>query len=130
MLEGLRRRLDSKDDSTAVWAAFWLAVVLIAAKAFYLAREAADPPSDALSFCAALAAISYSDLIYAAIVGFFHRLALAGLHPADFEEFLASLTPVSSALHNTRSGLDRLSAQKRELLLRRLRAGQKASPEG
>jgi arylsulfatase A-like enzyme len=82
MLEGLRRRLDSKEDSTAVWAAFWLAVVLIAAKAFYLAREAADPPSDALSFCAALAAISYSDLIYAAIVGFFHRLALAGLHPA------------------------------------------------
>ncbi|HUE39781.1 MAG TPA: hypothetical protein VMR29_09775, partial [Candidatus Binatia bacterium] len=81
MLEALRRRNDCKEDSTAVWAAFWLAVVLVAAKAYYLAHEAADPPSDALSFVAALAAISYTDVIFAAGVGFFHRLALAALRP-------------------------------------------------
>ena len=53
---------------------------------------------------------------------------VARLHPADFEEFLASLTPLGSS--DTPSRLDQLSAQKRELLLRRLRAGHKASPEG
>jgi len=51
------------------------------------------------------------------------------LHPADFEEFLASLTPVGES-SDAPSGLEQLSAQKRELLLRRLRAGHKASPEG
>jgi len=80
MLESLG--VESKENSTAVWAAVWLAIVLVAAKAYYLVHEAADPPSGALGFVAALAAISYADVCFAAVVGFFHRVTLAVARPA------------------------------------------------
>jgi len=54
-----------------------LAIALVAAKAFYLGWQAADPPSDAPSFIVALSAISYADVAYAVAVGFLHRAALS-----------------------------------------------------
>ncbi len=62
MLYAFHRRKASTEQPTAFWPAFWLAIVLIATKAFYLEWLAADPPSDPSSFVRGLAAISYSDV--------------------------------------------------------------------
>ena len=48
----------SSRSPSALWLAFWLAVVLIGTKGFYLGWRAADPPSDWLSYVGSLAAIS------------------------------------------------------------------------
>src|SRR5262245_12331604 len=81
MLYAFHQRQDSTKEPTAFWPAFWLAMLLVATKAFYLLWLAADPPSDLSSFMRGLAAISYSDVCYAAVLGFFHRLALAIRRP-------------------------------------------------
>src|SRR5437867_447059 len=81
MLYAFHRRNASNEERTAFWPAFWLAIVLIATKAFYLEWLASDPPSDPSSFMRELAAISYGDVGYAAALGFFHRLALAIRRP-------------------------------------------------
>jgi lipoteichoic acid synthase len=60
----------------ALGLAFSLAIVLIVTKAFYLGWQAADPPADGFSFLAALAAISYGDVLYAAVLGVVHLVAL------------------------------------------------------
>src|SRR5262245_739584 len=81
MLYAFHQRQDWTKEPTAFWPAFWLAVVLVATKAFYLRWLAADPPSDLGTFMRGLAAISYSDVCYAAALGFSHRLALAIRRP-------------------------------------------------
>src|SRR5215475_8419306 len=67
---------ENNSTETAFWPAFWLAVVLVGAKADYLAHQAADPPSGKLAFVVALSAISYADILYALALGALHRLAL------------------------------------------------------
>jgi hypothetical protein len=52
----------------------------------------------------------------AAAIGF-----VSGLRAESFEEMLASLAPAAPKLPDTAGGLDRLSPQKRALLLQRLR---------
>jgi arylsulfatase A-like enzyme len=62
---------------SALWQAFWLAVVLVGTKAFYLGWRAANPPSNCLGYLGALAAISYADVLYAVGLGLLHRAALS-----------------------------------------------------
>jgi arylsulfatase A-like enzyme len=77
MRYALRWRRDPSADLTAFWPALWLAIVLVATKAFYLHWLEADPSARWGSFICDLAAISYRDVCYAAAVGIFHRLALS-----------------------------------------------------
>ena len=50
------------------WAAVWLAIALIAIKAYYLGIPAAAALADAQEYLRSLAAISYVDVLFAAIV--------------------------------------------------------------
>jgi len=61
----------------AFWRAFWLAIVLVGAKVYYLGWEAADPPSGKLAFWLALSAISYADVVYATLLGCLDRAVLS-----------------------------------------------------
>lgn len=76
MLYAFHRGKNPTENLTAFWPAFWLAIVLVATKAFYLQWLAADRPGDLASFVSGLAAISYSDVCYAGTVGVLHRLVL------------------------------------------------------
>ncbi len=66
----------AKAGPSTFWPAFWLAVLLVGAKAFYLLRLSDAPPSGAGAFLASLSAISHLDVVFAAAVGFLHHLAL------------------------------------------------------
>ena len=59
------------------WAAFWLAIVLVAVKAYYLGVPAARAVTDAGSYLRSLAAISYVDVLFAAVVWAVGRATLA-----------------------------------------------------
>jgi hypothetical protein len=59
------------------WAAAWLAIVLIAVKAYYLGVPAAITLSSGQDYLRSLAAISYVDVIFAAILWAGGRVVLA-----------------------------------------------------
>jgi arylsulfatase A-like enzyme len=59
------------------WAAAWLAIVLIAVKAYYLGVPAAITLTSGLDYLRSLAAISYVDVLFAAIVWAVGRALLA-----------------------------------------------------
>src|SRR5258708_39846225 len=62
------------------WAAVWLAIVLIAVKAYHLGVPAARAFNGAHDYLLALAAISYVDVLFAAAIWTIARLALALAH--------------------------------------------------
>ena len=59
------------------WASVWLAVVLVVVKAYYLGVPGRFPPANGGTYLSALAAISYVDVLFAAIVWVLSRAAFA-----------------------------------------------------
>jgi arylsulfatase A-like enzyme len=85
----------------AFWSAFWLALTLLAAKAFYLSFRAPGPPSGVAGYLAALAAISHRDLGFALGVGFLHHFSLRAT---------AASPAVRRGLHATFGGISWICA--------------------
>ena len=50
------------------WAAIWLAIVLVAIKAYYLGIPASLALADSGNYLRSLAAISYVDVLFAAVI--------------------------------------------------------------
>src|SRR5947209_1650804 len=59
------------------WAAIWLAVVLVTIKAYYLGIPAALALTDTENYLSSLAAISYVDVLFAAVIWAGARMILA-----------------------------------------------------
>jgi arylsulfatase A-like enzyme len=62
-----------------LWAAVWLAVILIAIKAYYLGAPHVRPAADLEAYLRSLAAISYEDVLFATVLWVVARIALMPL---------------------------------------------------
>jgi len=61
------------------WTAFWLAIALVAIKAYYLGVPADRALADAGNYLRSLAAISYVDVLFAVAVWVIGRVTLAAV---------------------------------------------------
>jgi arylsulfatase A-like enzyme len=77
------------------WAACWLALVLVAIKAYYLGVPAALALADTEDYVSSLAAISYVDVLFAAIVWAVARLVLAVARRRGIPSLLVSVAFVT-----------------------------------